>query len=95
MSQNRATYPVAVMCRVLGVSPSGTYAWTGRPPSARAQRDATLAEKIRTAHAGSNGTYGVPRIHAELADQGMRVGRKRVARLMRNADLAGVSERLS
>lgn len=65
----------------------------GRPPSARARLDATLTEKIRTAHAGSNGTYGAPRIHAELADQGMRVGRKRVARLMRNADLAGVSRR--
>ena len=93
MSQNRATYPVAVMCRVLGVSPSGYYAWTGRPPSPRAQQDAALTEKIRTAHAGSNGTYGVPRIHAELADQGVHIGRKRVARLMRNADLAGVSRR--
>ena len=93
MSQNRAVYPIAVMCRVLGVSPSGYYAWTGRPPSARAQRDATLTAKIRAAHAGSNGTYGVPRIHAELAEQGVCIGRKRVARLMRNADLAGVSRR--
>ena len=93
MSQNRALYPVAAMCRVLGVSPSGYYAWNGRPPSARTQRDATLTDKIRTAHAGSNGTYGVPRIHAELADQGVSVGRKRVARLMRNAELAGVSRR--
>jgi putative transposase len=93
VSQNRASYPVAAMCRALGVSPSGYYAWTGRPPSPRAQQDAALTAKIRTAHVGSNGTYGVPRIHAELADQGLRVGRKRVARLMRNADLAGVSRR--
>jgi putative transposase len=81
------------MCRVLGVSPSGYYAWTGRPASRRAQQDAVLTAKICTAHTGSNGTYGAPRIHAELADQGVHVGRKRVARLMRNADLAGVSRR--
>jgi putative transposase len=93
VSQNRALYPVAAMCRVLGVSPSGYYAWTGRPPSLRAQQDATLTVKIQAAHAGSDGTYGAPRIHAELADQGLRIGRKRVARLMRNAGLAGVSRR--
>jgi putative transposase len=93
VSENRAVYPVAMMCRVLGVSPSGYYAWTGRPPSARAQLDATLTEKIRAAHASSNGTYGAPRVHAELADQGLRVGCKRVARLMHNANLAGVSRR--
>ena len=62
-----------------GCLPSGYYAWTGRPPSARTQRDATLTEKIRMAHTGSNGTYGASRIHAELADQGVHVGRKRVA----------------
>jgi putative transposase len=93
VSQNRPTFPVAAMCRVLGVSPSGYYAWTGRPTSRRAQQDAALTAKIRMAHTGSNGTYGAPRIHAELADQGVHVGRKRVARLMRNADLAGVSRR--
>jgi putative transposase len=93
VSQNRAVYPTAVMCRVLGVSPSGYYASAGRPPSARAQLDATLTEKIRAAHAGSNGTYGAPRVHAELVDQGLRVGRKRVARLMHKANLAGVSRR--
>jgi putative transposase len=57
-------------------------------------RESTSAKAgIRAAHAGSNGTYGVPRIHAELAEQGTRVGRKRVARLMRMAQLAGVSRR--
>jgi putative transposase len=93
VSQYQAVYPIAMMCRVLGVSPSGYYAWVNRRPSARAQLDATLTEKIRTAHAGSDGTYGSPRIRAELVAQGLRIGRKRVARLMRNANLAGVSRR--
>jgi len=93
VSQYQAVYPIAMMCRVLGVSPSGYYAWVSRRPSARAQLDATLTEKIRMAHASSDGTYGAPRIHAELADQGLHIGRKRVARLMRNANLAGISRR--
>ncbi len=93
MSANRAVYPITTMSRLLGVSASGFYASTKRPPSRRCQADTVLTAKIRTAHAGSNGTYGVPRIHAELAEQGMRVGRKRVARLMRTAGLAGVSRR--
>jgi putative transposase len=81
------------MCRVLGVSPSGYYAWVNREPSARARKDAELSEKIRSYHQASRGTYGVPRIHADLADEGIRVGRKRVARLMRAAGLQGVSRR--
>ena len=81
------------MCRVLGVSTSGYYAWLKRPPSARAGADAKLTDRIRTIHARSKGTYGSPRIHAELADNGVRVGRKRVARLMQGADLQGVSRR--
>ena len=93
MSENQACYPVAVMCRVLGVSPSGFYAWTKRPMSARAVRDAALTEKIRAAHAASKGTYGAPRLHIDLAEAGIRVGRKRVARLMRSAGLCGVSRR--
>ncbi len=93
MSENRARYPIAVMCRVLGVSPSGYYAWAKRPTSERAVTDALLIEDIRAAHATSKGTYGVPRIQVDLAEQGIRVGRKRVARLMRNAGLAGVSRR--
>jgi putative transposase len=93
VSRNRALFPVAAMCRVLGVSPSGYYAWTSRSPSPRAQQDAALTAQIQAVHADSDGTYGAPRIHAELTDQGLRLGRKRVARLMRNADLAGVSRR--
>ncbi len=86
-------YPNATMCRLLGVSASGYYAWQDRPPSARSAADAVLLEHIREAHAQSCGTYGAPRIHAELAAKGIRVGRKRVARLMRAAGLAGVSRR--
>ncbi len=93
MSENRARYPIAVMCRVLGVSPSGYYAWATRPASARTVMDAALIAEIRTAHAASKGTYGAPRLQVDLAQAGIHAGRKRVARLMRNIGLAGVSRR--
>jgi len=81
------------MCRVLGVSPGGYYARLKRPPSARAQADAALSARIVEIHRRSRQTYGVPRIYAELKAQGLRVGRKRVARLMNTAGLYGVSRR--
>lgn len=81
------------MCRVLGVSPSGYYAWRTRPPSARAQADQRLLTRIRAIHAQSRGTYGAPRIHAELQALGARCARKRVARLMRQAGLHGAHRR--
>ena len=81
------------MCRVLEVSSSGYYAWRKRQPSKRTQEDQQLRQKIRTIHERSRGTYGAPRIHAELADAGVHVGRKRVARLMRAENLRGVSRR--
>jgi putative transposase len=81
------------MCRVLGVSPSGYYAWRERPLSARARADVKLSAEIAVIHRESRGTYGVPRVHAELVDRGLRLGRKRVARLMRTAGLHGVSRR--
>ena len=93
MTAHQAEHRVATVCRVLGVSASGYYAWHHRPPSARAQADRTLIEQIRTIHARSRGTYGAPRIHAELAALGIHVGRKRVARLLQAAGLAGVSRR--
>ena len=93
MKAHRAEFPIATMCRVLGVSRSGYYAWLKRPPSKRARRDAELLEKIKTIHKRSRGTYGSPRVHAELRAQGIRVSRKRVARLMREAGLRGVSRR--
>src|SRR6478672_5740865 len=81
------------MCRLLGVSPSGYYAWTKRQPSRRSQTDAALVAEIRAAHMASRGIYGAPRIHVDLAAKGIRVGRKRVARLMSAAGLTGVSRR--
>jgi putative transposase len=86
-------YPIRTMCRVLGVSPAGFHAWRQRRPSARDQADAELLRRIRTVHGISQGTYGAPRIHAELQAEGIRVGEKRVARLMQEAGLAGVSRR--
>ncbi len=93
MKGHRAAYGIATMCRVLGVSPSGYYAWQARAPSARAQRDAELTMTIHTVHLESRGTYGAPRVHAELAAHGIHIGRKRVARLMRVARVQGVSRR--
>ena len=94
MSDHRAVYPVRTMCRVLEVSSSGYYAWLKRDPSARSLADAELLEQIREIYEWSDGTYGSPRIHEELRKaQGIRVGVKRVARLMVNAGLEGVSRR--
>lgn len=93
MTAHQGIHCVATVCRVLGVSASGYYAWHHRPLSARAQSDAALTEDIRAIHTRSRGTYGAPRVHAELAAQGVHVGRKRVARLMQAAGLAGVSRR--
>ena len=93
MTAHQAVHPIATMCRVLGVSPSGYYAWRERPLSGRARADVKLSAEIQAIHRASRGTYGVPRIHAERADRGIHVGRKRVARLLRGAGLQGVSRR--
>ena len=82
-----------MMCRLLEVSTSGYYAWLKRRPSLRSLEDAILLEKIRWFHLRSRGTYGVPRIHLDLREDGVQVGRKRVARLMQAAGLQGVSRR--
>jgi len=89
----KATFPVATMCRVLGVAPSGYWAWRHRGPSRRSTTDADLSMEIRTIHRASRGTYGAPRVHAELVASGRRCGRKHVARLMRDAGLVGVHRR--
>ena len=86
-------YRTATMCRLLDVSSSGYYAWRRRAPCARSCADQALTERIQAIHKRSRCTYGVPRVHAELAAEGVRVGRKRVARLMLGAGLAGVSRR--
>ena len=93
MSENQAIYPIATMCRLLGVSSSGYYGWAKREVSQRARSDAMLLAEIRAAHMASRGSYGAPRIHAELAAKGIRVGRKRIARLMSQAGLVGASRR--
>jgi putative transposase len=93
VERERANFPVTTMCRVLGVSPSGYWAWANRPPSERARRDAGLTAEIRRIHERSRGTYGVPRVHAELRFEGTRCSRKRVARLMRAEGLEGVHRR--
>lgn len=95
MSAQQAEFPIRVMARVLKVSASGYYAWRSRPASARATADARLTRRIRTIHAASRGTYGAPRVHAELQADGVAIARKRVARLMRRAGVAGVSRRRS
>jgi putative transposase len=94
IAEEKPHHPVSRLARVLGVSRAGYYAWQSRPPSQRARTDAVLSERIAKIHEGTDGIYGAPRIHAELADEhGVRVGRKRVARLMRSAGIFGVSRR--
>lgn len=85
----KAHFPVALLCRVVGVSKSGYYAWKGRAPSKRSRQDADLTERIVEVHRRSRETYGYPRVHAELRALGERCGRRRVARLMREAGLRG------
>jgi putative transposase len=89
ITAHAAQHPVALFCRVLGVSRSGYYAWRGRSASARALADRALSERIIAIHQTSRGTYGSPRVHAELQAAGERCGRRRVARLMRVAGLRG------
>ena len=94
MEAEKANFPISFMCPRLGVSRSGYYAWAGRPPSARALADAELAGRITRIHDQSRGTYGSPRVHAELRlEHQVACGRKRVARLMRAAGLQGVHRR--
>ncbi len=93
MSANQASFPVAPMARVLGVSKAGYYAWLRHAPSAHAMADAALLKRVRTVHASSRQTYGAPRVHADLRAQGERHGRKRIARLMRGAGLVGACHR--
>ncbi len=85
----KASHSIPRLCRILGVSRSGYYAWRSRPVSERACFDAVLLEKIETIHRNSRATYGAPRVHAELRAIGIRCSRKRVARLMRRAKLRG------
>ncbi len=93
MRTNQAEFSVRMMCEVLGVSPSGYYAWSKRPPSRRAVENMRLLGRMREIHTFSRETYGEPRIHAELRDEGWRVNHKRVRRLMRLDGLQGATRR--
>jgi len=95
VSANQAIFSIRAMCRVLEVSASGYYAWRRRVMSVRATEDEHLQQRIRTIHLLSRQTYGAPRIHAELQEQGTHVGRKRVARLMKACFLRGITRRKS
>ena len=92
-AERGADFPIETMARAMSVSRSGFYAWRGRAPSARTISDNALTERIQSIHKASKQTYGAPRIHAELADEGVHVGRKRVERLMIAEGLQGVSRR--
>ncbi len=93
MKVNQADYPITTMCRLLGVSTSGYYAWVDRGPSTRDEANARLLETINGIHQQSRRTYGAPRITAELREEGHLVGKNRVARLMKVAGIEGVSRR--
>lgn len=89
IQEHQNEFPVQRMCKVLSVSASGYYAWQRRPASPRAQTNEKLLPKIRAIHSQSRKTYGSPRVHAELIANGLRIGKNRVARLMRQENLRG------
>jgi putative transposase len=93
IAAKEVAFPVATMCCVLGVSPSGYYACKSRPPSKRVADDARVAAEIAAAHRASRGIYGSPRVHRELQAKGVKVGKKRVERLMTEKGLRGRSKR--
>lgn len=93
ISEEKVAFPIAALCRLLVVSPSGYYAAQGRHRSLHARRDERLAEQVTEVHLASKRRYGSPRVHAEIKATGARVGRKRVARLMREKKLAGRTRR--
>lgn len=89
----RGEFPLRLMCRVLDVAPSGYYAWRRRPTCAHAIADERLLLHVRATHADSDGSYGAPRVHRDLRTAGIRVGKKRVARLMQTDGLVGTPGR--
>ena len=93
MKAHQAEYPIITQCRVLGVSTSGYYAWLKRGPSARSKANAALLEKIKKSHEESDGTYGAPRIQADLKAEENGASVNRVARAMRAAGIEGVTRR--
>jgi transposase InsO family protein len=93
ITAEKAEYPVRTLCRCLAVPRSAYYAWQRRGPTHRQQVDAQLTRQLRVVHAASGGTYGRPRLHDALHQQGVAVGPNRVARLMRAAGLVAKGRR--
>ena len=93
VAAERASYPVRLLCKVVGVAASGFYAWLRRVPGRRQADEQRVKEKVGQIFQASRQTYGSPRIHAELQEAGLRIGRKRVARLMRESGLAALVRR--
>jgi putative transposase len=93
VAAERASFPVRLPCRVVGAAASGFYAWLRRGPARREGADRGLGARVEAVFAASRGTYGSPRVHAELRAQGVRVGRNRVARLMREGGLSATVRR--
>ena len=93
IEEQKVAFPVTRLCEVLSVSPAGFYAWRLRPPSARSVSDAELVVKIKQVHEESRRNYGSPRVHRELLALGRAVGRRRVARLMRENGLVAKRRR--
>jgi transposase InsO family protein len=93
VAAERASYPVRLLCKVVGVAASGFYAWLRRVPGRRQADEQRVKEKVGQIFQASRQTYGSPRIHAELQEAGLRIGRKRVARLMRENGLAALVRR--
>ena len=93
IEQHARTYPVRLMCRVLGVSPSGYYAWRSRPESYRAMANRRLLQEVQRLHARHHGRYGSPRMHAALRSEGHQVSRGRVERLMRRHGIRALARR--
>ena len=93
VAAERASFPVRMLCRLVGVAASGFYAWLRRGPARREGADRGLRARVGAIFAASRGTYGSPRVHAELRAQGMQVSRRRVARLMREGGLSATIRR--
>jgi transposase InsO family protein len=93
VARERASFPVRTLCRVVGASAGGFYAWLRRGSGDRGRDDVDLARRIAAIFAASRGTYGSPRVHAELRARGVRVGRRRVERLMREGELSATVRR--
>jgi transposase InsO family protein len=90
IQEQAGEFEVSIMCEVLQVSRSGYYAWVDRPASARVERQGRLIEQIRQSHQDSDGTYGSPRIHQDLLEQGNQVCVNTVAKLMKQADIRSI-----